>query len=79
MDPLLTFNLLTSIVQKGSNKTKLTRVARSQQAITATSAQNHGHLGTFHGHQIFRYSHFTATFDAEIYLKGQCHEIYDHF
>jgi hypothetical protein len=25
-------------------------VARSRQAFTATSAQNHGHFGTFHGH-----------------------------
>ena len=47
------------------------RVARSRQAFTATSAQNHGHLGTFHGHHIFRYGHFTATFEAEIHLKAQ--------
>ena len=48
----------------------LNRVARSRQAFTATSAQNHSHLGTFHGHQIFRYGHFTATFQAEIDLKA---------
>jgi hypothetical protein len=28
-------------------------VARSQQAFTATTSKKHGHLGTFHGHQIF--------------------------
>ena len=34
------------------------RVARSRRAFTGTSAQNHGHFRTFHGHQIFRYGHF---------------------
>jgi hypothetical protein len=36
-------------------------VARSLQAFTATSGKNHGHLGIFHGHQIF---FITATFSA---------------
>ena len=49
----------------------MTRVARSREAFTATSAQNHGHLGTFHSHKIFRYSHFTALFGAKIHLKDQ--------
>ena len=34
------------------------RVARSTEAFTATSTKNHGHFGTFHGHQIFCYGHF---------------------
>jgi hypothetical protein len=33
----------------------LTSVARSRQAFTATSAQNHGHFGTFHGHIPYMY------------------------
>ena len=65
--------LSASILKKGSNTTNLLapRVARSSQAFTATSAQNHGHLGTFHSHHIFRYDHFTATFEAEIHLKAE--------
>jgi hypothetical protein len=30
-------------------------VARSLQEFTAIPSKNHGHLGTFHGHQIFFY------------------------
>jgi hypothetical protein len=30
--------------------TVTTSVARSHQAFTASSDQNHGHFGTFHGH-----------------------------
>ena len=37
---------------------KPTRVATSTEAFTATSTKNHGHFGTFHGHQIFCYGHF---------------------
>ncbi len=36
-------------------------VARSLQTFTATPRKNNGHLGTFHGHQIFC---ITATFTA---------------
>ncbi len=31
--------------------------ARSLQAFTATPSKNHGHLGTFHSHQLFFHSH----------------------
>jgi hypothetical protein len=36
-------------------------VARSLQAFAATRSKKHGHLGTFHGHQIF---FITARFTA---------------
>jgi hypothetical protein len=46
-------------------------VARSQQAFTATPAQNHGHLATFHGHKIVQYGYIHGHFNKENYLiKG---------
>jgi hypothetical protein len=46
-------------------------VARSQQAFTATPAQNHGHLATFHGHKIVQNGYIHGHFNKENYLiKG---------
>jgi hypothetical protein len=42
-----------------------TSVARSQQAFTATPAQNHGHLATFHGHKIVQYDYIHGHFNKE--------------
>jgi hypothetical protein len=51
-------------------------VARSQPAFTATSAQNHGHLATFHGHKIVKYGYIHGHYTRQITLfKG--HEIFD--
>jgi hypothetical protein len=40
-------------------------VARSQQAFTATPAQNHGHLATFHGHKFVQYGYIHGQFNKE--------------
>jgi hypothetical protein len=39
-----------------------TSIARSWQAFTATFAENHGHLGTILGLQIFVYGHISIHF-----------------
>jgi hypothetical protein len=43
-----------------------TSVARSHRAFTATSAQNHGHLATFHGHKIVQYGYIHRPFTRQI-------------
>ena len=54
------------------------RVARSWQAFTATSTQNHGHLGTSHGHQIFRYGHFHGHNCGQSTLKSRKYFLSSH-
>jgi hypothetical protein len=52
-------------------------VARSQQAFTATPAQNHGHLATFHGHKIVQNGYIHGHFNKENYLiKGALSQIF---
>jgi hypothetical protein len=45
-------------------------VARSFQVFTATSAQNDGHFGTFHGHSLYFISATTYMCTVVFHIKS---------
>ncbi len=52
-------------------KLSSTSVASSHRAFIATQTATHGHLGTFFGHQIFPYSHFSRPYLHAFQARGR--------